>query len=245
VSEQPTLILLHGVGLNQSIWATQVRDLSVSHRVITYDLLGHGEEVLQGKVLDDWVSQLENHVDALGLEKISLLGFSFGGMIAQSYAARHQRKIDKLVLLSTVYDRSEEDRSGVLARLELAKREGPEAIISAALARWFSPAAPQDLRAMYDSLLRGNDAAAFLAAYECFATADKDLKGALANFQRPTLVMTGELDRGSTPAMARKLAGVISNAQCYIVPGGRHMMSVEMPELVNPVLSRFLKGEQS
>ncbi len=54
--------------------------------------------------------------------------------------------------------------------------------------------------------------------------------------------MTGELDTGSTPAMARKLAGMIPGAECSIIAGGRHMMPVEMPEEVNSVLRRFLKG---
>jgi (E)-2-((N-methylformamido)methylene)succinate hydrolase len=245
VSEKPALILLHGVGLNQSIWAAQIREFSDTHRVITYDLLGHGDETRRGTVLADWVAQLENRADALGLQKFSLLGFSFGGMIAQGYAAKHENRIDRLILVSTVYDRSDADRVGVLARLELAKRQGPQAIISAALARWFSPTANPELLARYDTLLRGNDASAFLAAYECFATADKELNGALANFHRPTLIITGELDTGSTLAMAQKLASVIPDAECYIVPGGRHMMPVEMPEMVNPVLSRFLKEAQS
>ena len=86
-----------------------------------------------------------------------------------------------------------------------------------------------------------NDAASFLSAYECFATADRELVGALAGFDRATLVMTGELDTGSTPAMARKLAGMIPGAECSIIAGGRHMMPVEMPDEVNSVLRRFLK----
>jgi (E)-2-((N-methylformamido)methylene)succinate hydrolase len=245
VSDLPALVLLHGVGLNQSIWEDQVKFFSPTHRVLTYDLLGHGGETRRGAVLDDWVQQLEGKIEGLGIAKFSLLGFSFGGMIAQRYAARHAGKIDKLILMNTVYDRSEADRAGVLARLDLARREGPQAIVSAALARWFSPNATSELLAYYDKLLRGNDAKAFLAAYECFAKSDTELKGALTNFTRPTLVITGELDTGSTPAMAQKLAGVIPGAECYIVAEGRHMMPAEMPEVLNPVLLRFLKDTNS
>ena len=153
---------------------------------------------------------------------------------------------DKLALMSTVYDRSEAERASVCSRLDLARRYGPHAIISAALTRWFSPefvkAHPEILN-QYEALLRSNDAASFLSAYKCFATADRELVGGLAAFDRPTLVMTGELDAGSTPGMARKLAGVIPGAACSIIAWGRHMMLVEMPEEVNSVLRRFLKGE--
>ena len=87
--------------------------------------------------------------------------------------------------------------------------------------------------------MRGNDTSSFLSAYECFATADRGLVGGLAAFDRPTLVMTGELDTGSTPAMARKLAGMIPGAACSIIAGGRHMMPVEMPEEVTPCCAAF------
>jgi (E)-2-((N-methylformamido)methylene)succinate hydrolase len=242
VSALPSLILLHGVGLNQSIWAAQVRHFSATHRVIAYDLLGHGKEAGRGAVLGDWVTQLENVVEELGVKDFSLLGFSFGGMIAQAYAAKNAARIDRLILMNTVHERSAIERAGVLARLDLARREGPQAIISAALARWFSPDAKPELLEHYAVMLRNNDAASFLAAYDCFAKSDAELKGALADFERPTLVMTGELDTGSTPAMAQRLAGVIPHGECYIVGGARHMMPVEMPETVNPVVSRFLSG---
>jgi len=244
----PPVILLHGVGLNQSIWAAQVKALEADFQVITYDLLGHGRSAaaFTNARLADWVDQLNGIVRDLALEKFALVGFSFGGLIAQSYAAQHSQMIDKLALMSTVYDRSEAERASVCSRLDLARRYGPHAIISAALTRWFSPEfvkAHPEILDQYEALLRSNDAASFLSAYKCFATADRELVGGLAAFDRPTLVMTGELDAGSTPGMARKLAGVIPGAACSIIAWGRHMMLVEMPEEVNSVLRRFLKGE--
>jgi pimeloyl-ACP methyl ester carboxylesterase len=244
----PPVVLLHGVGLNQSIWAGQVKALASDFRVITYDLLGHGRSAAAraSAPLEDWIDQLTGVVRDLALEKVALAGFSFGGLIAQAYAGQRSRMIDKLVLMSTVYDRSEAERASVLSRLEIVKSEGQQATIPTALSRWFSPdfskAHPEVLN-QYEALLRGNDAASFLAAYECFATADRDLVGALVAFDRPALVMTGELDTGSTPAMAQKLAGMIPGAECSIIAGGRHMMPVEMPDEVNSVLCRFLERE--
>lgn len=245
----PPVILLHGVGLNQSIWAGQVKALASIFQVITFDLLGHGGSAAAhaNAPLADWVDQLNGVVLDLALEKFALVGFSFGGLISQAFAAQHSRLIDRLVLMSTVYDRSEAERASVLSRLDMARREGPQTIISAALSRWFSPEfskAHPEIMNQYEGLLRGNDASSFLSAYECFARVDRELTGALAAFDRPTLVMTGELDTGSTPDMARKLAGMIPGAECSIIAGGRHMMPVEMPVEVNSVLRRFLNGER-
>jgi pimeloyl-ACP methyl ester carboxylesterase len=243
-----SLILLHGVGLNQSIWAEQVKAFAGSHEVITYDLLGHGRSstVPDDAALEDWANQLESLVEELKLEHFSLVGFSFGGMIAQAYAAKHIDKIENLVLMSTVYDRSEKERAGVLARLDVARREGPQAIIGAALSRWFSQEFAAEYPVImqgYERMLRTNDATSFLAAYKCFATRDKQLVDLVSGISCPTLVMTGELDGGSTPDMARRLAATIPSARCIIIPLARHMMPVERPDEVNSVLLRFLEGE--
>jgi pimeloyl-ACP methyl ester carboxylesterase len=243
----PALVFLHGVGLNQTIWAEQVKAFAPSHKVITYDLLGHGHSALiaRNATLDDWALQLENLGRELQLERFSLLGFSFGGMIAQAFSARHADSIDKLVLLSTVYARNEQERAGVLARLDVAQREGPQAIIAAALSRWFSPefaAEFPEVMQSYERMLRNNDAVSFLAAYKCFAMDDKQLVDKLSEFNRPTLVMTGALDAGSTPDMARRLGATIASASLSIVPKARHMMPVELPQEVNSVVRGFLDG---
>jgi (E)-2-((N-methylformamido)methylene)succinate hydrolase len=241
------LILLHGVGLNQSIWSEQVKAFSHSHQVITYDLLGHGRgaPVPYNAGLADWVHQLESLVEELKVERFSLVGFSFGGMIAEAYAATHANRIEKLVLMSTVYNRNDEERAGVLARLDVAQQEGPQAIIDAALSRWFSQEFAAEYPVVlqgYERMLRSNDAVSFLAAYKCFATSDKQLMDMVSMINCPTLVMTGALDGGSTPDMARNLAAAIPSARCFLIPQARHMMPVEMPDEVNSILRHFLKG---
>lgn len=246
----PALILLHGVGLNQSIWVEQVKAFVPTRQIITYDLLGHGRSaaVPENTTLGDWVHQLENLVEELKLERFCLLGFSFGGMIAQAFAAKNADRIEKLVLMSTVYARSDEERAGVLARLDVAQREGPQAIIAAALSRWFSVKFAAEYPVVmqgYERMLRNNEPASFLAAYKCFATGDKQLVDMVSGISCPTLVMTGELDGGSTPEMARRLAATIPSARCFLIPQARHMMPVERSDEVNSVLRRFLEGEHS
>ena len=247
VGTGPALVILHGVGLDQTIWAGQVKAFRHSHQVITYDLLGHGRSasVSENATLDNWVTQLENLTRELKLDRFSLVGFSFGGMIAQAYAAKYAERIEKLVLMSAVYDRNETERAGALERLANAQKEGPQAIIAAALARWFSPdfaASNPEVMRRYEAMLKKNNASSFLAAYRCFAMGDQDLVGRLSSFNRPTLVMTGALDGGSTSDMARRLAATIPAAHCSILPRARHMMPVEMPDEVNSVLRRFFEG---
>jgi (E)-2-((N-methylformamido)methylene)succinate hydrolase len=246
----PALVFLHGVGLDKRMWAAQVHGLARSHTVVIYDLMGHGKSppIIGEAALEDWVMQLERVARGLRLERFSLVGFSFGGMIAQGFAVKHPERLQRLVLMSTVHERSAEERAGVEARLKLARQETPLAIIPAALERWFSPAfaaGQPEIVQEYSQLLQNNDPESFLAAYACFASADRELAGRLGTISCPTLVMTGELDRGSTPDMARKMAAVIPNANLSILPQGRHMMPVEMADEVNAVLRGFLAGGAS
>ncbi len=245
--EGPALVLLHGVGLDRRIFAAQVHALARRHMVVTYDLMGHGKSppVMGEAALEDWVLQLERVTRALRIERFSLVGFSFGGMIAQGFAVKHPERLERLVLMNTVHDRSAKERASVEARLQLARQGTPLAIIPAALERWFSPAfaagQPQIVQE-YSQLLQNNDSTSFLASYACFAHADRELAGRLAAISCPTLVMTGELDGGSTPDMARKMAAAIPNASLSILPRARHMMPVEMADEVNAILRGFLVG---
>lgn len=238
-------IFLHGVGLDRRMWQAQVYYFARTHSVICYDLLGHGESarISDTASLDDFVEQLERLWAAFDLRKALLAGFSFGGLIAQSFAVRHSARIEKLILISTVYDRSEAERASVRGRLEEAKREGPASIYPAALERWFSPAflagQPEQAQELHHRML-DNDEASFLKAYEIFALGDKEITGKIGAIGCPTLIMTGEKDAGSTPAMAWRMAKKISNARVSIIAGGRHMMPMEMAQEVNRDIAHFI-----
>ncbi len=62
----------------------------------------------------------------------------------------------------------------------------------------------------------------------------------LSTIEVPTLIATGELDSGSTPAMTRQLAALIPGAHSVVLPEQRHMMPVEAPREVNRMLLDFL-----
>lgn len=241
----PPVVFLHGVGLDRSMWRAQVHHFACSHLVICYDLLGHGAsaKIARSCSLDHFIRQLEGVLATFQLSKISLVGFSFGGMIAQAFAIERGAQIGKLVLMSSVYARSGAERAAVEARLRQAREQGPQAIYPAALERWFSPAflagQPERARELHHRML-DNDDGSFLAAYAIFASGDRELEGRISRIDCPTLVTTGEDDTGSTPTMAWRMAKEIPGARVTIIPGGRHMMPMEMAQEVNRELDRFL-----
>ncbi len=172
------------------------------------------------------------------------MGFSFGGLILQLFATTYPERVEKLVIMGAVYKRTPQQLAAVASRLETAERNGPQAIIDAAIARWFAPeyqdAHPQVIAATR-ARLQKNIAHEFLTAYRIFVSSDHLVTGRLAEIGAPTLVIAGELDPGSTPAMAETMASEIPDARLCIIPGARHMLPVESAQAVNAALIEFLE----
>jgi (E)-2-((N-methylformamido)methylene)succinate hydrolase len=241
------VILLHGVGLDHAIWQAQLASLSERHRVIAYDLLGHGASptITEDATIGDFVDQLARLVAALvpGGQPLTLVGFSFGGLIAEAFTLAAPQRVARLVIIASVFDRSEDERAGVAGRLAMARRDGPQMLIDAAIERWYSPqfrARRPAVVAAVAATLRRNDPASFLAAYRIFAEADRELARRIAAIAAPTLIVAGEHDGGSTPAMARRLAAEIRGATLAIIPGARHMLPQEHAGELDELLLRFL-----
>lgn len=241
----PPVVLIHGVGLDLGMWDAQAAALATSHRVLRYDMIGHGGTPARpGRIgLSDFIDQLDGLVREFGLDRVALVGFSMGALVAQGFTLAQPGRVSRLAILSGVYDRGPERRAAVLARWEAAVAQGPASLIEAALERWFSPGFAAQNPAVLAAVrrrLEDNDRAGFLAAYRVFAEADAAFAGRLGALTCPALVMTGADDPGSTPAMARAMAAALPNARLEILPGARHMMPIENAAAVNRVLLAFL-----
>ncbi|WP_339468797.1 MULTISPECIES: alpha/beta fold hydrolase [unclassified Pseudomonas] len=239
------VVLIHGVGLNKEMWGGQVVGLATNYRVITYDMLGHGASPrpAAGTPLLGYADQLLELLDHLQLPQATVIGFSMGGLVARAFALHYPDRLKSLVVLNSVFNRSPEQRAGVIERTAQAAEHGPDANAESALSRWFSreyqAANPAQIAALRQTLA-GNDPQGYLTTYELFATQDMYRADDLKGLRAPTLVATGELDPGSTPEMARQLADRIPGATVAVLAEQRHMMPVESPRLVNQLLLGFL-----
>lgn len=242
----PPVILIHGVGLNADVWAMQIEALAPSHRAIAYDTLGHGRSALppEDAGLGDYVGQLVRLMDGLKLPVASLVGHSMGAMIAIAAALEEPARIDRLVALNGVHDRSAAQRAAALARADLLDRGGPAATSEDALERWFGPSADGAFaveREQVRTWLGSVDPTGYARAYRVFATSDSAYASRLEELRCPALFMTGELDPHSTPAMSRAMAAAAPHGQAVVLPGQRHMAALAAPELCNPIILDFLQ----
>ena len=248
--EGPPLVLIHGVGLDHTMWDRVVEGLATRHRVLRYDLLGHGDshDPPGARQADDFVEQFLEVLNSHDLEDSDVVGLSLGGLIALLTAARQPRRVRRLVLASTVFGRSERQLSGVQQRLALAETEGLGPVADLAVERWFTSNWRATHGAAVESIrqrLRTTDLAGYLKAYRLFVEADGLASASAADVEAPTLVLAGERDSGSTPEMARALAAAIPTARVQIMAGVHHLPPIEAPETFASVLIQFLDQENT
>ncbi|CAM4318898.1 3-oxoadipate enol-lactonase 2 [Bordetella tumbae] len=236
------LVLLHGVGLDHRLWDDLAPCLESDFEVLRYDLLGHGQAApLRAAVTpEDFAKQLDRVLDQAGWNDAHLLGYSMGGLIAAHYAATRASRVQRLTLLSTVYQRTEAEATAVRARLDASTTQDAQASTAVSLARWFTPAYRETHETRVQEIgqrLLANDRDSFLHAYRMFVTGDRLID--THAIRCPVLVMTGSDDVGSTPRMSETLAADLPRAQLQIVAGQRHMLPVEAPATVAQALRGF------
>ena len=241
----PPLILIHGVGLDRIMWEPLAQRLAHQHTIVRYDLSGHGDSSSgkRGISLEGFVDQLKNLLDHLMLDRVALAGFSLGALIARQFALTRPDKLTRLVLISSVFQRSPAQIAAVQSRLAQAAEAGPESIIDAAIHRWFTPAFIDREPAVVDRVrdrLQRNNPKNFLSAYRIFARPTHPRLYDLQRVTCPTLVTTGALDTGSTPDMTRALAAALGNGRAVILPNLAHMAPVEGANAVAELLLDFM-----
>ena len=239
------LVFIHGVGLDHKMWDSQIASLN-NYSTITYDLLGHGKTPCNKEevTLNDFSDQLDYLLRFLKIDKIHLVGFSLGSLIALDFASKFQHKLKSLTVIGTTYKRTSEQKALVIERFEQAKLNKP--ISRQALKRWFTDKYLNDHPEIYDQFIKiltkdGEDHLNFLKAYKLFAHHQDDID-IIKDIKTKTLVMTGSSDSGSTVEMSKSLSNDLINSSFMDINNGKHLCSIECADDVNINLKNFINN---
>ncbi len=238
------VVLVHPIGLDLSYWGEQIEALRYTHDVIAYDLPGHGRSPGNPQMwtLDQAAQALAGVIQSSGAQSAHVVGLSVGGMIAQATALNHPALLTSLTLISTAAVFSEEARSAMHQRAEMARDGEMAAVVSTTISRWFTHefvVQRPDIIDRVEKTLLSDDPAIYRAIWEMIATLD--LVNRLHQITVPTLILVGELDTTTPPAAAAVLNAHIANTEMHVIPNASHMVSLEKPSEVNRHLQRFLK----
>lgn len=234
------IVFIHGVGLTHEIWQPQL-DYFKNYTTLSYDILGHGNTPLEKNQLsfDDFSDQLIHLLDELKINKIHLVGFSIGSLIARNFAIRFNSKLQSLTLLCSIFKRSDEQQKIVNERFAQAKKDLK--LSKQALKRWFSDKYLEENPDTYEkitSILSANNMSNFLKVYELFVFHKNDEK--FDKIKTNTLIMTGEHDPGSTVKMSEELSKVIAGSELKIIKNGKHLCGIECANEVNLAIKNFI-----
>ncbi|MGX7677717.1 alpha/beta fold hydrolase [Jatrophihabitans sp. DSM 45814] len=241
-----TVVLLHSLALDGTIWSDFASRLGPESRVLTPDLPGHGArphgDPDSVETMADAVAEL---LTELGMAEVTLIGMSLGGSVAQALTIRHPERIAKLGLIDTTAWYGEDAPTAWASRAQQARERGLSSLAGFQLERWFTEAFTKDspeLGAELLEIFQRNDIENYVKS--CTALGAMDLRSQLAGIDVPTAVVVGALDQATPPKHAELLAASIRNSALTVLPDCKHLSALEQPDAVIHALGAIL-GESA
>jgi pimeloyl-ACP methyl ester carboxylesterase len=248
--DAPAILLLHGFGASLHTWEPWATDLQRDHRVVRLDLPGFGlsDPEPEGDYSDErGVAILVALLDALGIDRTTVVGNSLGGRLAWRLAAAHPDRVSRLVLISPdgfaspgfEYDRPAE----VPASLQLMRFVLPAPLVRMSI----EPAYADPSRLSDETVTRYRDLMLAPgirgAMLERMATTVLVRpEPLLARITAPTLLMWGELDQMIPVRNAQDYLAVLPDARLVVFPDLGHVPHEEEPARALQALRAFLAG---
>ncbi len=227
-----------GYDIESPVWRHWVRDLALGHQFIRYDERGCGLSDWEAGdfVFEDWVSDLESVVEALGLERFPLLGVSQGGAVAVAYAARHPERVTKLILCSAyargraVRAMNDDERLAAALDLDLARvgwgRDDPA--FRQVFAAQFRPDGTRADWEAFDHLQRRttspDNAVRFLEEF-----ARIDVRDMAERVSCPTLILHARDDHRVPMRFGEELAAIIPDSRLVPLSSNNHLLTETEP----------------
>ena len=245
--QKPALVFIHGLGLTKDTWNAYIAPLKEDYFIITYDLSGHGKNALPEaqaslKTLSKQLFDLLHHLD---IKAAHLIGFSLGGMINRRFAMDYPDKVLSLIILNSPHERDDALQAKVEAQAKASADEGVEAVLEAALQRWFTPdfiMKKPDIVDWVRQTLRANHQGNYAAHRYVLAAGVTELIRPEPALSHPTLIITCENDTGSTPPMSRAIQSEIENSKLLIIDNLQHLGLIEQPALFLSPIKSFLEN---
>ncbi len=243
----PAVLFIHGYPFDRSMWTHQMAALEGWTRIAP-DLRGMGQSDAPdlGYSMETYASDLASLLDLLGMDDVVLVGFSMGGYIAFEFLRRYRDRVRGLVLVDTRADPDTlEVKKARDATAATAREQGAEVVAETLVPKLLGastlagdPATVERVRAMM--------AAAPVAGMIGALGAMRDrpdstpLLPELAGV--PTLVIVGDEDEVTPPALARAMAAAIPGSSLVVIRSAGHIPTLERPVETTDALSAFLSG---
>jgi len=230
----PALVFAHGLGLDHSIWASVTAQFA-DHRIITYDLRGHGaSSVPDGPYsMGQMVADAEAICDHFSLRDVCFVGLSIGGMIAQGLAVKRLDLVRAMVLCSSAAKNGQPEPWH--DRATTARVSGLATLLPATFERWNEDLSTQTLA---QTLLTSMSAEGYAAT--CEAIAGTDFYTPTSGLRLPTMGLCGTRDRATPPDLVRETTELVPGSTFHLIHNAGHLPPLSQPDQFANLLQTFL-----
>ena len=237
------VVMVHAIGCDHRMWDSLAAALAPRFHVIRVDVRGHGKSpVTHGPYsLEELADDVLGVLDRRGIARAHWVGLSMGGMIGQAFALAHPGRLHRLVLANTTSSYGADGRKLWDARIKAVSEGGMAAIADMVMTRYFSDAFREshpEIVAAFRERVLSTPAQGYLAC--CAAIRELDFAQELSAIHARTLVIAGEKDAGTPPAMSEEIARRIPGAQLSVIAGAAHLSAVEAADEFNAIVRAFL-----
>jgi 3-oxoadipate enol-lactonase len=236
------IVFLHGVGSDKSVWRPQLEHFGRTRRAVAFDYPGYGgSEVAPGATRDDFASAIFAAMDGLGIGRAHVCGLSLGGVVAIAMHAAHADRCASLIIADSfalhpdgqaIYERS------IAASQAMSMRELAEARTGALL----GSAASAELRAEVIDTMARIDPAAYRIGAAAVWLADQRKRASAIHV--PTLILVGEEDGITPPALSKELHEIISGSALRFIPAAGHLTNIEAPRAFNLAVESLISHQR-
>jgi pimeloyl-ACP methyl ester carboxylesterase len=237
------IVVLHSLLADRHAFDPVLPTLAANHRVTLINLPGfHGSQPTPLALMDAYVATIEDGFQEFGVGPDSILiGNGFGGTVALAFAMAHPERLSKLVLSDAAACFPEEGRRQFAVMAQKVAAEGLGSVAEIAAKRVYSPAYltahPEKIEDRQKVLL-DIDPKAFQTA--CRILQEADLEKLAHRMHVPTLVVCGEFDQATPPALNKAIANKIAGAKYIELPGCGHCPPLEQPEAFIAAIKDFV-----
>jgi 3-oxoadipate enol-lactonase len=239
-ADGPPLLFSNSLSSNLSMWDGQVEALKSDFRIIRYDSRGHGKSVATGAPYS--MAQLGKDaltiLDSLKIEKAHFCGLSKGGMVGQWLLTHHRDRIGKAIFANTAAQMAPGDLWN--GRIRNVSQNGMAAIVDATIERWFTKGfvdgAQKEIAAV-KKMISSTPATGYCGC--CAAIRDMDQRESIRSITNPVLLISGDQDPATTPAMMELMRERIKGSQ-WVSLKAAHISNIEQADAFTKAMREFL-----
>ncbi len=244
---KPVLVFAHGL-----LWSTRMYDKQVAYfqkdyRCIAFDFRGQGQSEItkDGYDMDTLTEDAIALIDALNIDKCHFIGLSMGGFVAQRIAIKYPERLLSLILLETSADPEAPDNVPKYRKLVTAIRWlGMKRVSKKVMPIMFGSTFLTDKSRKAEckewlKMLESNHKTGVTKATEGVIER-KGVYEELGKINTPTLIVVGDEDAATPYPKAERIHFAIAGSKFAVIKGAGHTATVEEPEQVNTVISKFL-----